>query len=74
MGFHSLHSTVLALNNCTSDWLLNIDRGNVDTVVFFDIKMAFDTIDHSIMLNKLEKYGICCKELLFFKSYLTNRK
>ena len=73
-GFRSLHSAALALNNCTSDWLLNIDRGNVNTVVFLDIKKAFDTIDHPILLNKLEKYGICCKELLFFKSYLTNRK
>ena len=73
-GFCSLHSAALALNNCTSDWLLNIDRGNVNMVVFLDIKKAFDTIDHSILLNKLEKYGICCKELLFFKSYLTNRK
>ena len=73
-GFRSLHSTALALNNCTSDWLLNIDRGNVNTVVFFDIKKIFDTIDHSILLNKLEKYEICCKELLFFKLYLTNRK
>ena len=28
-GFRSLRSTALALNNCTSDWLLNIDKGNV---------------------------------------------
>ena len=34
----SLLSTALASNNCTSDWLLNIDRGNVNTVVFLDIK------------------------------------
>ena len=73
-GFRSLYSVVLALNNCTSDWLLNIDRGNVNTVVFLNIKKAFDTIDHCILLNKLEKYGICCEELLFFKSYLTNKK
>ena len=64
----------MALNNCTSDWLLNIDRGNVNTVVFLDIKKAFDTTDRSILLNKPEKYGICCEELLFFESYLTNRK
>ena len=63
-GFRCLHSTALALNNCTSDWLLNKDRGNVNMVVFLDMKMASDTIDHSILPNKLEKYGICCKELL----------
>ena len=70
----SLHFTTLALTNCISDWLVNIDRGNVNMVVFLDIKKAFDATDHSILLNKLEKYRICCEELLFFKSYLTNRK
>ena len=73
-GFRSLHSVALALNNCTSDWLLNIDRGNVNTEVFLDIKKAFDTIDHSLLLRKLGKCGICCEEVLFLKSYLTNRK
>ena len=73
-GFRSLHSTALAFTNCTSDWLVNIDRVNVNTVVFLDIKKAFDTFDHSVLLNKLEKYGLCCEELSFVKSYLTNRK
>ena len=42
-GFRSLHSTALTFTNCTSDWLVNIDRVNVNTVVFLDIKKAFDT-------------------------------
>ena len=37
-GFRSLHSTALALTNCTSDGLMNIDRGNVNVVVFLDKK------------------------------------
>ena len=35
---------------------------------------AFDTINHKILINKLENYGICGKNLLWFKSYLSNRK
>ena len=49
-GFRSLHSTTMALTNCTSGSSVNIDRGNVKTVVFLDIKKA---VDHSTLLNKL---------------------
>ena len=50
---------------CTSDWLLNIDRDNVNTVVFLDIKNAFDTIDHSILLNNLRNIEYVVKSFCF---------
>ena len=37
-GFCSLHSTVIALLEATDSWAFNIDRGNVDAVVFLDLK------------------------------------
>ena len=72
-GFRSLHSTALALIDWTKDWLINIDKGNSNFAVFLDIKKAFDTVDHEILLQKLKFYGIMSNELNFFKSYLTNR-
>ena len=73
-GFHSLHSTALALIDCSSNWLLNVDTGENNLTVFFDIKKAFDTIDHNILLLKLDYYGISKEELPFLKSYLSERR
>ena len=72
-GFHSLHSTVTALLETTDNWAFNIDRGNVNAVVFLDLKKAFDTVDHDIILSKMNLYGIQGTALDCFKSYLTNR-
>ncbi|CAB4013831.1 Hypothetical predicted protein, partial [Paramuricea clavata] len=45
-GFRSLRSTVTALLKVTDNWAYNIDQGNVNAVVFLDLKKAFDTVDH----------------------------
>ena len=72
-GFRSLHATVTALLEASDSWAMNIDRGFVNAVVFPDLKKAFDTLDHNILLTKLQFYGIrgfCHK---WFTSYLSNR-
>ena len=65
----SLHSTVTALLEATDNWAFDIDRGNVNAVVFLDLKKAFDTVDHDILLSKMNLYGI--QGIALDKSYTT---
>ena len=74
-SFRKFHSTATALLDCTNDWYLNLDRKMfINLVVLIDLKKAFDTVDHQIILRKLELYGIKGQSLTLLKSYLTNRK
>lgn len=50
-----------------------MDRGLYNLVVLLDLKKAFDTVNHEILLHKLQMYGFKTKALNFMRDYLTNR-
>ena len=56
-GFRPVHSTKTALLNITEKWLKEIDCGKIIGLVTIDLKKALDTIDHCILLEKLEMCG-----------------
>ena len=69
------HSTETALLKVKNDLLLNMNRQHVTLLVFLDLSSAFDTVDHEILLNRLESlFGISETALSWFKSYLSDRK
>ena len=55
------------------DLLDNINEGMMNAIIFFDLKKCFDTINHDLLLSKLQKYGVEDNELLWFTDYLSDR-
>ena len=73
-AFHKLYSTITSLINSTDSWYSTVDRREVNFAIYLDLKKAFDTVDHTILLAKLEKYGLRGITGDWPTSYLQNRK
>ena len=72
-AFRKLHSTITSLIGVSDHWYSNIENKKANFALFLDLKKAFDTVDHEILVSKLVKYGVIGNENNWFKSYLTNR-
>ena len=73
-GFRKQHSTYMALVLLLDKIVKALENGEYVIGIFLDFSKAFDTVDHNILLKKLEYYGIRGVCLDWFKSYLTVRK
>ena len=73
-GFRSSRSTSSALLELVEEITSSMDNGKHTVGVFIDLSKAFDTINHSLLLKKLENFGIRGVVLNWLRSYLTDRK
>ena len=73
-GFRKRHATIHNLITLTEKVRKDLDKGDFSCSVFLDLQKAFDSVDHAILLKKLEIYGIRGLPNKWFQSYLMDRK
>ena len=73
-GFRKKYSVNHALIKITESIRAALDSKKVACGIFIDLQKAFDTVNHSILIDKLSHYGIRGTASNWFRSYLSNRK
>ena len=73
-GFRANHSTDHAILSIVDRIQKAVDEHDFSCGIFLDLSKAFDTVDHKILISKLEHYGVRGVAKRWFMSYLSNRK
>ena len=73
-GFSKDQSTSYALIKLYGKVSCAIDNREITVGVFIDLSKGFDTVDHNLLLEKVDQYGIRGLALNWFRSYLSNRQ
>ena len=73
-GFRKVHSTDHALIKLIDSIYGSFNQNKCTLWVFIDLSKAFDTVDHNILIDKLNLYGIKDNSVKWFSKYLSNRK
>jgi len=73
-GFRKGRSCETALIQMSDQWLSYIDRGEYVGAILIYLSKAFDSVSHSLLLNKLQSINFSTNSLLWFHSYLSNRQ
>ena len=72
-GFRANHSTIHAILLIVDKIQTAIENGKYSCGLFLDLSKAFDTVDHNILIHKLQNFGIRGPAIDWFKSYLSDR-
>ena len=73
-AYREHHSTETALLKVKNDILTNMDTGHVTLLVLLDLSAAFDTVDHDVLIHRLQSLlGLRGSALQWFRSYLEGR-
>ena len=72
-GFRHQHSCITQLLSHTSYILSNLVEGSDVDCIYVDYAKAFDKVDHSILIHKLQQYGVTDKYINWIKSFLSDR-
>ena len=72
-GFRKGFSTATSIADLTDSLFSTINNNHISLAAFIDLRKAFDTVDHRILLSKLKCYGFAGKNLRWCENYSSNR-